>query len=322
MLKIDIKPTWSENEQHSGVFSLRASIDQIIAATLANGKIALHSATTGRLSYLLTHSEAENAVTAVRFSPTVPKTFISISADGIIKEWVKKNPELSWSFKEEDNELYALDISTDGKTFSTGGSDKIVRLYDFETKKEIHQFSRLKFDQTSPKGHSNRIYAIQYHPTDVNYLISGGWDNTVQIWDLRIQDSVGALPGPHICAGDAMDINGSLLLTGSWRTHDQIQIFDLRTQENLKTIRFSLAGDDKQCSLYTAKFLPGGKNFIVGGSGNNQIKTFSMDSFSSTGSPLTFDSGVFTCCIMKDGKALAIGTQSGGVHYHKIAKIA
>lgn len=30
-------------------------------------------------------------------------------------------------------------------------------------------------------GHSNKIFAVKFHPTDTNLLVSGGWDKTVQV---------------------------------------------------------------------------------------------------------------------------------------------
>jgi len=39
-------------------------------------------------------------------------------------------------------------------------------------------------------GHHNRVFAGVYHPTDPNVFLTGGWDNTVQFWDARVQGSV------------------------------------------------------------------------------------------------------------------------------------
>ena len=39
-------------------------------------------------------------------------------------------------------------------------------------------------------GHHNRVFAGVYHPTDPNIFITGGWDNSVQFWDSRVQGSV------------------------------------------------------------------------------------------------------------------------------------
>ena len=50
-------------------------------------------------------------------------------------------------------------------------------------------------------------------PTDPQLLLSAGWDNTVQLWDLRTETTICSLYGPHIC-GDALDLLGDRLLTG------------------------------------------------------------------------------------------------------------
>ena len=82
-----------------------------------------------------------------------------------------------------------------------------------------------------------------------NVLVSGGWDNTIQIYDIREKGPVGSIYGPHIC-GDAIDFrnDGVTLLTGSYRQDDALQLFDMRT---LKCIR-----------TYEWDGLDGGKSFV------------------------------------------------------------
>lgn len=48
-------------------------------------------------------------------------------------------------------------------------------------------------------GHSSRIFAVSFHPKNPNDFVTGGWDNTVQFWDMRKLNSVRYIPGPHIC---------------------------------------------------------------------------------------------------------------------------
>jgi hypothetical protein len=38
-------------------------------------------------------------------------------------------------------------------------------------------------------------------------VVSAGWDNTVQIWDIRVGGAVRMFYGPHIC-GEAVDMCG------------------------------------------------------------------------------------------------------------------
>lgn len=38
-------------------------------------------------------------------------------------------------------------------------------------------------------GHSSRVYCVKYDPVENSRLVSGGWDDTIQIWDDRLSDS-------------------------------------------------------------------------------------------------------------------------------------
>jgi len=34
-------------------------------------------------------------------------------------------------------------------------------------------------------GHRFRVFTVKHHPTDQSAFLSGGWDDTIQIWDQR-----------------------------------------------------------------------------------------------------------------------------------------
>lgn len=96
-----------------------------------------------------------------------------------------------------------------------------MRVYDEATKTQVVAMSG--GHGTITAGHSNRVFSIKWMPNDENVLLSGGWDNTIQIWDVRVQHSVRSIYGPHI-AGDALDIQGEEILTGSWRADNPLEV--------------------------------------------------------------------------------------------------
>lgn len=53
-------------------------------------------------------------------------------------------------------------------------------------------------------------------PSPDPYLVhrAGGWDNTVQVWDVRVGYAVRSIYGPHIC-GDSLDLDGNTIVTGT-----------------------------------------------------------------------------------------------------------
>ena len=318
MLNIDQTPKWSIQEDNSEVFSVQISGDSnFVASGLSNGFISIRSATTGRLSYSLQQSELQFPVTSVRFNPKDPKVFIASSADGIIRGWTTKLSTFLWSIQEDDNQIYALDFQNTGSLFASAGKDCKVRIYDFETKKIVTELSRNEFDLETTRGHCNRIYSLKFSPTDTNTLISGGWDDTLQIWDLRASTAVRAIFGPHVC-GDSLDIHGDQILAGSWRTVDQIQLFDMRTFTAVSTIKWPSTNDDLQCLVYTAKFHPSGKHFLCGGSGVNQVRIFSTESYKPVGTPLNLASSVFSICIPSNASTAVIGTGDGTIVAHPL----
>lgn len=77
--------------------------------------------------------------------------------------------------------MYCLDFNTNGTLLAVGGRDAHVRVYD-ETTKSLA--ATLKEKGELP-GHSNRIFCVKFNPLDDNMIVSGGWDNTIQIYDLR-----------------------------------------------------------------------------------------------------------------------------------------
>lgn len=57
-----------------------------------------------------------------------------------------------------------------------------------------------------------------------NLLLSGGWDSKIRVWDIRSQEPALSFYGPHI-SGDSLDEKGGLVLTGSYRNEDILQLW-------------------------------------------------------------------------------------------------
>ena len=106
---------------------------------------------------------------------------VTTQSTGLIQHWHVASGKLANTIKEDTN-LYALDFSHDGGIFAAAGSDKHVHIYDEATHKKVHTMLE---DASLHPGHSNRIFALKFHPQDPNILLSGGWDHTIQIYDMR-----------------------------------------------------------------------------------------------------------------------------------------
>jgi COMPASS component SWD3 len=124
-------------------------------------------------------------ITAVRFRPAMEgdqkaKHIVLVAGSGgVVQHWHLTSGRMLHSITEKDNQVYSVDYRQDSRYFATGGKDSLVRLYDETTKQLVHTMSG--GNGISTAGHANRIFTTKFHPFDDNILLSGGWDNTVQV---------------------------------------------------------------------------------------------------------------------------------------------
>jgi WD40 repeat protein len=154
------------------------------------------------------------------------------------------------------------------------------------------------------------VFSVKFHPSEAgNVLVSGGWDNTVQIWDVRVGYSVRSIYGPHIC-GDSLDVAGDEILTGSWRPEDQLELWDFLSGRKIKTIPWARRVFSSQpCMLYAAQFSKEGQGryIVAGGSGSNETKLFDHnDSDRALGTLTGLSRAVFTVDFAQDSRKLAV----------------
>src|SRR4051812_37878931 len=78
----------------------------------------------------------------------------------------------------------SLVFLTDGKTLISASADRLIRLWDPATGKELDRL----------EGHKEAVLALALAP-DGNTLASGSTDCTVRLWDLAARKSVRLLEG-------------------------------------------------------------------------------------------------------------------------------
>ena len=140
-------------------------------------------------------------------------------------------------------------------------------MYDESTKKVVKTFEEGSWQA---KGHSNRIFCVKFSPDNPNTLLSGGWDQSVFIWDKRQKEPVGSLFGPSI-SGESIDIKGSMVLTGSYSSEDQMKIWDLRTMEMITKLDWEVGAQCPTAYVYANLIANQRINFV-----DFQIKLFNF----------------------------------------------
>jgi COMPASS component SWD3 len=239
----------------------------------SNGYVCVFNIETGEAR---TMKDGDYPITSLRWKNShdlKPKNIlVAVSADGKITHWHTSSGKTLHVMEQKDNPIMCMDFNPDGNIFATAGTDKKVRLYDDDTKTLLRVMKPGDFNHP---GHSNRIFSLNFHKENTNLLASGGWDNTIQFYDLRDGTVVQSIFGPHIC-GDSIDMKGDYLLTGSWSIENQIQIWDIRTFKLVADVKWENDKPSNPTYLYSAQFSKNSKSnlFAVGGSNGNIFRVF------------------------------------------------
>lgn len=300
----------------SEVFCVRFSPDgRLLAAGGADGAVRLFSARDGSTAYTLQGgSGAALPTTSIRFRPPGPavatkNVLIASNAAGTVQHWHVTSGKCLHTIDDPSNQVYALDYAADGSKFVTAGGDKCVRVYDEATKTAVAEMRQgIGYSATATPGHSNRVFAAKFVPFDDNLVVTGGWDNSVIVWDSRAGRAVRSIYGPHLC-GDALDVAGQEIVTGSWRPENQLEIWDFRSGNKITEIPWlaSTAHGQSACLLYAAQFSRDGRFVGAGGSGANEAKVFDHSSGNAlVGTVANMHRGVFALDFSPDGSKVAV----------------
>ncbi|OQR95769.1 hypothetical protein THRCLA_07583 [Thraustotheca clavata] len=304
-----LAPSITISECPSEVFCTRFSPDgTLLAAGCGDGAIRIFNVSNGSLAYTLMQPHHNYGFgmpcTAIRFRPlnSASKTknvLLAVNSNGSVEHWHITSGKCLHAITDESNQLYALDYRPDGAFFTTSGKDHTIRVYDEATKTEIA--SMKGGHGTLTAGHSNRVFSVKFHPSDENTIVSGGWDNTIQIWDIRAGHSV----------RDAIDINHkNEILTGSWRPENPLELWDYGSGKRFATIPWNQSAlKGEPCFLYAAQFSKDPKSSLIaaGGSGSNEGKVFDHEAANKlVGTVAGLSRGVFTLDFGPQGDKLAL----------------
>ena len=117
--------------------------------------------------------------------------------------------------------------------------------------------------------HENRIQSLKFAPDSPNLLVSGSWDETVKIWDLRVGGVIKSIFGMKVY-GDALDIQDNIILAGHNRDKRQLQLWDLGTHKLIEDIAWDPQPHPNtplDASITVARFSKLNSNYIVAFSG-------------------------------------------------------
>lgn len=142
--------------------------------------------------------------------------------DGGLQTWAVETGE-KLSETTQNGAVYALAISPDNGTVATGGSDKIIRLWNADS-----------LTQKLPlQGHAGPIHSLSFSPNGKR-LVSAGWDKIVRVWDAASGQLLKSWMGHN---GDIWSVayspDGTFIATGG--TEGLAKLWDAESGELVNT---------------------------------------------------------------------------------------
>ncbi|XP_063674471.1 uncharacterized protein LOC134811531 isoform X1 [Bolinopsis microptera] len=261
---------------YDGVFSLDFTKDGTrLAVGYGSGDVTLHDTKTAKLTCCPSRKSEQLPVTGLQFRSQDRSEMLYCLASGpiFLQRIEDESNVVDVMTTDEENEINTLDVSEFGYYFCTAGKDRNIRIYDWEKFKPFSVLGPLtEGDYIGPPEdtltqHGKRIFSVKFSDESPYHLVSGGWDNSVKVWDLRTGQvvksmSTGSNFGPKLC-GDALAIKGDLCVTGSLLPENAIELWSIKEGRRIACLPYEspkLRGE----YVLVVKFC--GDNHVIAGS--------------------------------------------------------
>jgi mono/diheme cytochrome c family protein len=133
-------------------------------------------------------NDLRGRVTALAFTPDHGTLIVadSVAADsGWVRVFNLGDGAQSTAWQAHGDSIFALDLSADGKLLATAGADRLGRLWEFASRKELGRLER----------HEGHLLAIAFNP-DASWVATGATDKLLKIWDAKTLQEIISDTGP------------------------------------------------------------------------------------------------------------------------------
>jgi WD40 repeat protein len=304
--------TWKikyQVEAHSGqVRALAYSRDGKYIATGGGDSTAkVWDAATGKNIYAFGGEKGNQfGIEAVTFNLDGSTLFVGGDNDKAIYAWDMTTGKFGYTLNavgDPQTIINGLAVSPNGKILASSGSDRLIRLWNLETREILMQIP----------GHVDWVYGLAFSPDGLS-LISASADRTIRVWDTQYGRSQLVLTGPSDQVfGVAVSPDGRYLASASADTY--VRLWDISLQGTYEVVTMN-HGDIVHDVLYS----PDGK-YIASAGDDGVVKLWNSSNGALVrklhGTPRSADVLFWS----RDNRYLAAGYASGQTVIWDMTKI-
>ncbi|NEP81410.1 MAG: WD40 repeat domain-containing protein [Okeania sp. SIO3B3] len=185
--------------------------------------------------------------------------------------------------------VYAVAISSDGKTLASSSYDGVIKIWNLTNGKLLHTIN----------AHADAIGSLAISP-DGKILASGSWDNRIKLWNIANGSPLQTLEShTDDVKAIAISSDGKILASGSY--DGVIKIWNLNTG--------SVEGSFQHSAPVTSLVLSNDGEMLASGGKNGQIKTWQLNTGKQLHSLAAHKNTIWAIAFSPDGKILASGSQ-------------
>jgi WD40 repeat protein len=239
-------------EHEHDVYCVAFSPDgRYIASGSGDKTIRMWSALNGALYRCLRGHK--DAVFSLDFSPD-SAWIVSGGRDNAVMVWNVRTGQLARSLKGQEMAVFSVAVSVQGQIIAGSTSETI-----FEWDKDVDNAVRVF------RGHDNEVRSVAFAPNGI-WFVSGGWDQTVRVWNTREGGELRRLSGHLNVNCLSYSPQGDRIVSGGGLDDNTIRVWDTNSGEEL--MRLQASGD----FVYCVTFSPDGRFIACGtGSGHNGV---------------------------------------------------
>ncbi len=153
-------------------------------------------------------------------------------------------PTLMTRFVAGDDPVYSISFSPDGKTLTSAGWDKSIRIWDVGKQAIVR----------SLKGHTDHINSVSFGPNG-KILVSASDDGTIRLWDVETERTTAVVEAGGRVSRVAFAPDGKTIASIGGKPN--IKLWDASTLKN--TITITTMGPEEANATLSVAYSPDGK---------------------------------------------------------------